>query len=100
MTYRIDWRGTWDLYKACSTRETAEIYKNNLGQKIKDLKIAYFNEYGRRYDEDLKTHYNIYLEHDSDLEEWETVSNCIFNYQVLHEELNYSDIKIEEKEVV
>ena len=96
VSYNIPEYDTWGIYKYCSTEKIAIEKKQQLLDKIQNIKTTYYLEFDRDYDVD----FDLYNDMDFLEEEWEEIVGRVNIYRAKHEELNYSDIKIEEKELI
>lgn len=93
--YLYDFDG-WGIYKYCSTEEIAKEKKQQLLDKIQNIKTTYYLEFNKDYNTD----FSVYNDSDYLEEEWNEIADRVNIYRARYEELNYSDIKIEEKELI
>lgn len=87
---------TVDILFFCSSAEIATKKKKELEEKIKDLE----QQYNGNYEEDLyKYHFGGY-DNEPFPDDYEEIADRIILYQAKHEELRYSEINIEEKDLL
>lgn len=96
VSYHIPEYDTWGIYKYCSTEEIAIEKKQQLLDKIKIVK----NKYWEDFDKDYDTDFSVYNNSDYLGDEWEEIADRVNIYHAKYKELSYSDIKIEEKELL
>lgn len=94
--YDIPEFDNWGIYAYCSTEEIAGQKKQQLLDKIQNIKTLYYLEYDKDYNTDFKT----YSDSDYLGNEWEEIADRINLYRAMHKELSFTDIKIEEKELL
>lgn len=98
--YAINDFDTWNIYAYCSTKEIAEEKKQELLDKIQNIKAQYFLEYDNDYDEDLERYTFGGFGEEPFPEDYEELSDRIIIYGAKYEELGFSDITVEEKELL
>lgn len=96
VSYHIPEYDTWGIYKYCSTEEIAIEKKQELLDKIQNIKTLYYLEFNKDYDTD----FSVYNDSDYLGDEWEDIADRVNIYRAKYEELSYSDIKIEEKDLI
>lgn len=94
--YAINDFDTWNIYAYCSTKEIAEEKKQELLDKIKFIKNKYWEDFNKDYDTD----FSVYSNSDYLGDEWEEIADRIILYKSKYEELEFSDITVEEKELL
>lgn len=88
----------YKLHDVFSSENLAEKVKKQLEDRIQNIKTLYYLEYNSDYNTDLESLQigGLILE---DEELYNKLVERVYNYQYNHEELNYSKIVIEEREV-
>jgi hypothetical protein len=100
VSYHILDFDTWDIYKYCSTEKIAIEKKQQLLNNIQNIKTLYYLEYDSDYDEDLRLYTFGGFGEEPFPENYDEISDRVIIYRAKHEELGFSDIAVEEKELL
>lgn len=92
--YRDDYN-TIGIYAYCKSYSSAEKQKEELLDKIQNIKTLYYLEYNCDFEKDLENYQNNFFDG-----LYEEIEDRLTMYFAKHPELNFDDIKIVEKELV